>query len=70
MMDDKKKPAVPQQENVEELSDAQLSQINGGITMPTIPSAEIPDGLKLGQALKKNTSFTKADDRPPSANGG
>lgn len=65
MMDDKKKPVVPPQEMIEELSDAQLSQVNGGITIPTIPGNEKLGGLKLGQALKPNSSFTKSDDRLP-----
>ena len=64
MMDEKKYSVVPQQKEIEELSDAQLDQVNGGIEIPTLPSGEKPGGLKLGQALKKNTSFTKSDDQP------
>ena len=64
-MDEQKKPVVPPQEKIEELSDAQLSQVNGGLSIPTIPGSEKSSGLKLGQALKKNTSFTKSDDRLP-----
>lgn len=72
-MAEKKKPVLPPQEKIEEINDSQLSQVNGGITIPTIPDVTIPTnsgneklgGLKLGQALKKNTTFTKSDDRLP-----
>lgn len=69
MMDETKKPAVPPQEKIEELNDAQLGQVNGGIEMPTNPCNGMTPGLKLGQALKKSSSFTKSDDRLPSNNG-
>ena len=65
-MDEKKKSAFPPQEKIEELSDAQLSQVNGGIEAPVIPQNQNPTGLKLGQAVKKPSCFTKSDDRSPS----
>jgi len=69
MMDDKQKSIVPPQEKIEELSDAQLSQANGGLMGPTIPCNEKPGGLKLGQAVKKPTCFGKSGDRLPSDKG-
>ena len=69
MIDNNKKPAVPPQEKIEELSDAQLSQVNGGIAIPTLPCNEKLIGLKLGQSMKKPSCFTKSDDRLPSNNG-
>jgi len=65
MIDEKKKPTVPLREKIEELSDAQLSQVNGGLTIPLIPGNEKTGGLNLGQALKRPSCFTKSDDRLP-----
>jgi len=64
-MDNKKKPVVPMRQEIEELSDAQLDQVNGGITIPTVLCNEKPGGLKLGQAVKPPSCFTKSDDRLP-----
>ena len=69
MTDAKKNPAVPHQEKIEELSDAQLSQVSGGLEIPTLPRSGNPIGLKLGQAVEKPSCFTKSDDRLPSKNG-
>lgn len=70
-MNEKKAPAIPQQEKATELNDAQLSQVTGGLTIPTLsgtekPGTTNPGGAKLGQALKKPTVFSKSDDRLPS----
>lgn len=67
-MDEKKKTVVPLQDGIEELNDALLSQVNGGTEKRELPRNANPTGLKLGQALKKNTSFTKSDDQLPSDN--
>lgn len=67
-MDEKKKLASPPQEKFEELSDTQLSQANGGIEIQKLPRNEKPTGLKLGQAVKKPSVFTKSDDQLPSGN--
>ena len=64
MMDEKKSVVLPQKK-IEELSDAELSQVNGGMMIPMIPGSEKMGGLKWGQALKQNSSFTKSDDRLP-----
>lgn len=65
-MNDKNRMIPEQQEAIEELSDAQLNQVNGGLEIPVLPTSGSLGGLKLGQALEKNTSFTKSDDRLPS----
>ena len=71
MMDEKKKSVVPPQEKIEELSDAQLSQVNGGLSIPTISGSDRLGGLKpgQGQALEKPTCFTKSGDKVPPQNG-
>ncbi|MBE5791263.1 MAG: hypothetical protein E7322_03790 [Clostridiales bacterium] len=73
-MDNKKKPVVPMQNEIEELGDEQLSQVTGGLNIPTISGNSIsgnskPFGSKFGNALEENTSFNKSNDRLPSKNG-
>ncbi|MBR6571958.1 MAG: hypothetical protein IKK75_16045, partial [Clostridia bacterium] len=70
-MDEKKKSVVPPQEKIEELCDAQLSQVNGGLSIPTISGSDRLGGLKPGQglALEKPTCFTKSGDKVPPQNG-
>ena len=68
MMDTKKKSAVPSQEQVEELCDAQLSQVSGGLEIATLSGKGKPISLKFGQALAKPSCFSKSDDRFPSNN--
>jgi len=70
-MDEKKKSGIASQETIEELSDAQLSQVNGGLSIPTISGSDRLGGLKpgQGQALEKPSCFTKSGDRLPSNNG-
>lgn len=65
MMDNKKKPVVPMQKEIEELNDEQLGEVTGGLNIPTISGGEKLFGLKFGKALEENTSFTKSDDRLP-----
>lgn len=65
-MNDKNRMIPEQQEAIEELSDTQLNEIVGGLEIPVLPNSGSFGGLKLGQAVKKNTSFTKSDDRLPS----
>jgi len=64
-MDKKNKSGIMPREKIEELNDEQLSEVNGGLTISTSSGNVKPDGLKLGQALKNNSSFTKSDDRLP-----
>jgi len=64
-MTEKKKSDVPLPEQIEELSDAQLSQINGGLAIPIFPENKKPGGLKFGQAVELPSCFTKSDDRLP-----
>ncbi len=73
-MDNKKKPIVPMQNEIEELGDEQLSEVTGGLNIPTISGNSLsgnskPFGSKFGNALEENTSFSKSDDRLPSKNG-
>ena len=73
-MNEKKKFDVPVQKNIQELSDEQLSQVTGGLNIPTISGNSIsgnskPFGSKFGNALEENTSFNKSNDRLPSKNG-
>lgn len=65
-MKDKNRMIPEQQEAIEELSDTQLNEIVGGLEIPVLPTNGSFGGLKLGQALEKNSSFTKSDDRLPS----
>ena len=64
-MIEKKKPGGMPQKKIEELSDAQLSQINGGLAIPIFPENKKPGGLKFGQAVELPSCFTKSDDRLP-----
>ena len=66
-MDEKKKSVVQPQEKIEELSDAQLSQVCGGFEMPILPTNAV--GLKFGQALEQPSCFTKSDDCKPENRG-
>jgi len=52
-----------------ELNDDELGKVSGGINNPGIQTLENISGIKLGQALPKNTGFTKSDDHFPSSNG-
>lgn len=70
MMNDKKKNSVLPQEMIEELSDTQLSQVNGGLQTPVITGNENPGkgsrkGPGFGSALEKPSTFTKSDDQVP-----
>ena len=65
-MKDKNRMIPEQQETIKELSDTQLDQVYGGLEIPVLPNSGSFGGLKLGQALEKNSSFTKSDDRLPS----
>ena len=65
-MNDKNRMIPEQQEAIEELNDALLNEIVGGLEIPVLPNSGSFGGLKLGQALEKNSSFTKSDDRLPS----
>ena len=67
-MDNKKKP-VPMQEEIEELSDTQLSQVSGGLEIPILSGNGKSVGLKFGQALDKPSCFAKSEDDLPSSNG-
>lgn len=77
-MDKQKNSVISSQEKIEELSDAQLSEVSGGfeiptitgpVSIPTIQGNGKPYGVKFGQALEKPSCFGKSDDRPPSNDG-
>ena len=63
MVDAKKKPGVASEEKIDELNDAQLDEVNGGIGIPTISDNEKFGGLKLGQAVKKPSCFPNSGGR-------
>lgn len=64
-MDNKKRSVALPLEKAEELSDTQLSQVNGGLEMPLIPFNWNRNGLIFEQAIEMPTCFTKSDDRLP-----